>query len=284
MFKSLLSKVLPAAASVASGGTLAPALIGGAASLAGGFLANKGRANQANISGQFNQASAREQMEFQERMSNTAHQRQIEDLKKAGLNPLLSAKYGGASSPGGSSATRPMADQKDIISPAISSALTIQQNEADIALKTAQAANQQAQADRLENIAPVTETLGDLAKDVRKGLEVIKSWTPEKAIDAALKAMSDKTTKPVKQALDDIITKGADYMEATADLSKSAQQQLDEIIVDATRPSLKRTSGKTRGIINRPKTTRKSTTYEKVWGMPNQIKSGSGRNNPRGRR
>ncbi len=48
---------------------------------------------------------AREQMVFQERMSSSAWSRGVRDMKNAGLNPMLAFQQGGASSPGGASAT-----------------------------------------------------------------------------------------------------------------------------------------------------------------------------------
>lgn len=59
------------------------------------------------VSGMFNRKQSQKNRDFQQEMSSTAHQREVEDLRSAGLNPILSAGGSGASTPGGSAASIP---------------------------------------------------------------------------------------------------------------------------------------------------------------------------------
>lgn len=70
---------------------IAGAAVSGLASYIGGQQQNKAA-----------EAASARQMDFQERMSNTAYQRAMADMEKAGLNPILAYKQGGATTPSGS--------------------------------------------------------------------------------------------------------------------------------------------------------------------------------------
>jgi len=92
-----------------------------AAGLSGGF--NYWSQKETNRE---NRRLAEQQMAFQERMAATAHQREVRDLRLAGLNPTLSAGGNGAATPSGASATMqaPLIDMQPIFQ-----AMSVQQDQ-----------------------------------------------------------------------------------------------------------------------------------------------------------
>ena len=184
---------------------------------------------------------ARRQRRFVERMSNTAIQRRMADMLKAGINPILAARFD-ASTPAGAMANLP--NLGDTLSKGISagatSALAIKRQAQELRNMAAQESLTRASAEQVGEQAQLTRinqrlagyqadiresaaffiqsALSFVPPEVRNNPDKAKQWIQTKARHFVSQHQS--SIKQGKQMIADIVTIFSDMLQWAANLTR----------------------------------------------------------------
>lgn len=154
------------------------ALIGAGAAIGGALIGRQGQ-KDANVA---NAQQAEAQMRFQQEMSRTAHQREVEDLRAAGLNPILSGTGGaGASTPPGAAARMENVDENTA---ATAQSIALNKENLDNLKET----NKQIRAETVKKVQEGYESSARTEREKQHGNLLLSQQTTEKEHQDNLRA------------------------------------------------------------------------------------------------
>lgn len=204
---------------------LIPAAIGALGSIAGGLISSRGqsKANDVNL------RISREQTAFQERMSNTAVQRGMEDYRRAGLNPML-AGMNPASTPSGSitRVENPRAGLGQGVSNAVNTAAAAMQAnlvKSQTENVQAQTAKTTAETAQIQATLPYSARNADLSsRIIERQLGILQQQSEALNLDNMSKSVANEKLQPLmieaQKLLNQMTAAGIPAKQAEATLYK----------------------------------------------------------------
>lgn len=188
-------------------------LVGAAISGVGSAVSSGINWGSTQSTNEANAQQAQLNRDFQERMSNTAYQRSMADMRAAGLNPILAYQRGGASTPSGAQAT--MVTPKiegNPIGEAVQSGMALSRNRQELENMKQQFHLAQAETEKSLNTAQNirADTLLKTEKLSTEQLNALESKIDRSALETSAGQIARKSGYIAEQAgrTSDVVTRG----------------------------------------------------------------------------